>query len=136
MRRFDPGPRLHTSQQLTTIDSRDCILWLPIGAFIVLSPLPGQGLAAQLSTQGLRRQARRFVQEMNAELEKNVGARVSKALLRRLDWNMSFRYPRCSPVPQKTPRDLRKPKLLHYRMKSGLYPTRRAIDFACVKCSR
>ena len=61
----------------------------------------------QLSTQRLCRHVRRFVQNMGVELEKNVGARVPKALLRCLDGHPSFRHLCRSPVPQKTPRDVR-----------------------------
>jgi NAD(P)-dependent dehydrogenase (short-subunit alcohol dehydrogenase family) len=53
---------------------------------------------------------------MGVELEKNVGARVSKALLRRLDWHMSFHHRRRSPVAEKTPGDMRKAEFLRDRL--------------------
>gem|GEM_PF-7106266 len=53
---------------------------------------------------------------MGVELEKNVRARVSKALLRRLDGHTSFLHLRGLPVTEKTPGDVRKIEFLRDRL--------------------
>jgi hypothetical protein len=53
---------------------------------------------------------------MGIELEKNVGARVSKALLRCLDRHTTFHHLRGSPVAEKTPGDVREAEFLRDRL--------------------
>ncbi len=92
-----PARASNTSQQLTTIEPEaassgcryGCQLANQPSSVACLRRLRRPNFAAQLSTQRLCRHVRRLVEDMSVELEKNVGPRVSKAFLRRLDGHMS-----------------------------------------------
>jgi hypothetical protein len=124
MRRFDPGPRLQILNNLPQLKPEDTYSGCQYGCQLALQSslascwgsCGSRTSTAQLSTQGLGRQVRRFVQDMSVELEKNVGARVSKALLRRLDWHASFHHPRRPPVAEKTPSKMWKTELPRNRL--------------------
>jgi hypothetical protein len=72
--------------------------------------------APKLTTERLRRHVRRRVEDMRVELEKNIGSRVPQAFLRCLEGHTCLHHLCLSPVSEKTPRDVRKAKLVRHRL--------------------
>ncbi len=70
----------------------------------------------KLTTKRLRSHVRRRVEDMRVELEKNVGSRVSQAFLHCLEGHTCLHHLCRSPVPEKTPRDVWKAKLVRHRL--------------------
>ena len=120
MRRFDPDPRLqnllNNLERLLDADFRS-------GSQLAYKPKSisrmgrhgSRKSSPELPTQS-RRQVRRRIEHMRVAPEKNIGTRVPQVLLRCLE-----RYPRfhhlCRPqLPQETPGDVRKAKLLRSRL--------------------